>query len=159
MPGRSDKHAVDLAAFESSTGGPILVLAGETKMIGSPPHATKSEHYPERTISIDIDKRTKEVKYTPIDLKRVNDPEVSGGWSSWLNKTKPVWVSAWLCRLGSKDKLHNVQEKFESLREYNNATAVAIYRELNGVYEWVPMHSTGLLDLDQLTELISGHLT
>src|SRR6266567_2345381 len=116
VPGRSDKHAVDLAAFESSTGGPILVLAGETKMIGSPPHATKSEHYPERTISIDIDKR-------------------------------------------SKDKLHNVQEKFESLREYNNATAVAIYRELNGVYEWVPMHSTGLLDLDQLTELISGHLT
>ncbi len=158
VDGRSDKHVVDLAATELSEGKPVLVLAGETKMIGSPAHADRSERYPERTISIDIDKRTKEVKYTPVDLKRVNDSEVSGGWSSWLGKTKPMWVSAWLCRLASKDNLLNVQAKFESLREYNNAVAVAIYRDRNGVYEWVRIESSNLLDLDELTELICGHL-
>lgn len=153
--GRTDKHDLDFAGFQDEEGT-VLVMAGEAKMLGSPPHTRAGKEYGERTISIDIDKRLKEVKYTPIDLKRSQDSEIQKGWAQWLEETRPMFFSAWLCRLAKRDRLERVVRKFEGLREYNNGVAVAIYRENGGRYEWVDVQSKKLTGMDGLVDLICG---
>ncbi|MEM3207360.1 MAG: hypothetical protein QXQ87_04935 [Halobacteria archaeon] len=153
VDGRTDRHDLDFAGFQDEKGT-IVVMAGEAKMLGSPPHIRAGKEYGERTISIDIDKRLKEVKYTPIDLKRHQDSEIRKGWTQWLEETQPKFFSAWLCRLAARDRLDRVIRKLEGLREYNNGVGVAIYRESGGRYEWVDVQSKKLADMDGLVDLI-----
>jgi len=152
--GRTDKHKVDFA-FVNSRGVELYVVAGEAKMLGSPPHVRGDKQYPERTISIDIDKRIKEVKYTPIDLKRRFSSNEIGDWQKWVDESYPKFFSAWLLRLGAGNRLDHVISKLESIREYNNAVGVAIYTEVDEKYQWVEIPpNSRLLNIDQFVEEI-----
>ncbi|MHC1566409.1 MAG: hypothetical protein ACXQTD_01400 [Candidatus Syntropharchaeia archaeon] len=154
LVGHTDVHKVDFAFINSGRSIELYVIAGEAKMLGSPPHVKGSRKYPERTISIDIDKRIKEVKYTPIDLKREFSTERIGKWQEWIDRTYPKFFSAWLLRLGTGNRLDHVVDKLEGVCEYNNAVGVAIYREVNEKYRWVEISSSKLLSIDQLVEEI-----
>ena len=156
IQGRTDVHDVDLSALGVTDGHEIVIVAGEVKMLGSPAHVRGSREYDERTISIDIDKRLKEVKYTPIDLKRRYSPEVKEGWSKWIQQTHPKFFSAWLMRLATKDKLERIIKKLESLTEYNNAVSAALYQQGHNGYEWVKFKSEKVLTVDELVDLICG---
>ncbi len=57
LEGSTDIHKVDFAFVNSGRKVELYVIAGEAKMLGSPPHIRGGKQYPERTISIDIDKR------------------------------------------------------------------------------------------------------
>ena len=154
VKGRTDKHAVDLCYFKGKSNGGVLIIAGEAKMLGSPKHLMDRRTYPERTITIDIDKRSKEVKYTPIDLKRLNDPEVVTGWKKWIDETKPKFFSAWMMRFASKNHLGNVISKLEGISEYNNGVGIAIYKDQDRRYAWVDIKSSKLLTLGDLVDQI-----
>ncbi|MBO8183117.1 MAG: hypothetical protein H0Z28_10055 [Archaeoglobus sp.] len=155
LEGQTDIHKVDFAFINSGKSVKLYVVAGEAKMLGSPTHFRDGKQFPERTISIDIDKRIKEVKYTPIDLKRRFSAQMTKGWSKWIDDTYPKFFSAWLMRLGSGNRLSHVISKLEGICEYNNAVGVAIYTEIDGKYQWVehPLNSK-LLDIDQFVKKI-----
>lgn len=156
IQGRTDVHDVDLSALGVTDGHEIAIVAGEVKMLGSPAHVRGGREYDERTISIDIDKRLKEVKYTPIDLKRRYNPEVKEGWSKWIRQTSPKFFSAWLMRLATKDKLERIIRKLEGLAEYNNAVGAALYQQDRSEYEWVKFESEKVLTVDGLVDIICG---
>ena len=108
------------------------IIAGEAKMLGSPAHIRASgERYPERPISIDLDKRIKEVKYTSVDLKRKFGISFAEGWTKWIDKSYPKFYSFWGCRLGERNKLSSLIEKFSGVIEYNNGCGVFIYKDRN----------------------------
>lgn len=152
IQGRTEIHNVDLSAF--GDGHEVVIVAGEVKMLGSPAHMRGGRKYAERTISIDIDKRVKEVKYTPIDLKRRYNPEVEEGWSNWIQQTHPKFFSAWLMRLAAKDKIDHIVKKLEGLTEYNNGVGIALYQQGRSEYEWVNFDSEKVLTVDELVDLI-----
>lgn len=137
----------------------FVLLAGEAKAMGSPPHERSGRHYPERTLTIDIDKRIKEVKYTSVDLKRRFDPEVSKGWAKFIAETPPAFFSAWLMRRGARDRLEHVFEKLVGVAEYTNGVGVALYQEReDGTYEWVTAVPSPLLTIESLVETICHYL-
>ncbi|GEM_PF-39663 len=147
LRGYTDVHKVDFAFVD----GNIYIIAGEAKMIGSPPHRRGGKLYPERPISIDIDKRIKEVKYTPIDLKRKFNQNV-GSWLEWIEKTYPKFYSAWLLRLGTRNRVAHLLDKLEGLCEYNNGVGVEIYHEVSGEYRWLDIERSKILSIDELIE-------
>ncbi len=129
LEGRTDLHKVDFAY--PLEGDPII--AGEVKAIGSPEH----NGYGERHIGIDIDKRVKEVKYTPIDLKRKFDPLISKGWFTWVDKTQPKFYVFWIMRQGKKNSLNRILGKVASVGEYANGVSAVIYAPARSHYRYV----------------------
>lgn len=161
IPGRTDVHRVDLSYLQDAEHPQrgFVLLAGEAKAMGSPEHQRANRHYPERTLTIDIDKRIKEVKYTSIDLKRRSDPEVTRSWNEFILETSPAFFSAWLMRLGVQDRIEHVFEKLVGVSEYTNGVGVAIYRERDdGFYEWVSAIQAPLLTIGALIDTICRHL-
>lgn len=111
--GKTDMHRVDLS-YVHDAGEPrrsFVLLAAEVKAMGSPQHTRTGARYPERTLTIDIDKRIKEVKYTSIDLKRLTDPQVAKGWTQFIAETPPAFFTAWLMRLAVRDRINHICEK------------------------------------------------
>jgi hypothetical protein len=161
LPGKTDRHRVDISYlqnYENPRQGFVL-LAGEVKAMGSPEHEREGKRYPERTLTIDIDKRIKEVKYTSIDLKRLADPTVSRGWYRFIRETPPAFFTAWLLRLAAQDRLEHVFEKLKGISEYTNGVGVAIYREWSaGQYEWIEKVPDPLLTIGEFIELICRFL-
>lgn len=159
--GKSDVFRVDLSYLPPSSASrrnPIL-LAGEVKAIGSPEHRGKGRRYPERTVSIDIDKRIKEVKYVSVDLKRRTDPEVRLGWSHFIQKTPPAFFVAWLLRVSHRNNVNNIFRKLIGLAEYTNGVGVALYRESSpGRYEWISPLPPPLLSIGELVEAVCHSL-
>ena len=127
--GLTDLHVVDMAY--PATGDPVLVI--EAKMLGTPAHQTADGRYrPERGGGVDLDKRLKEVKYTPVDLKlRYTGMEV-GDWKRWVKTARPKFYSLWACYLGARE-LANIEamiEKFQRLKEYyNDGVGVFLYKQ------------------------------
>lgn len=161
VSGRTDIHTVDITLTVDARAGrnvsaDAVVIAGELKMIGSPEHRSGEELKPERTISIDIDKRVKEVKYTPVDLKRYVNPETEGGWGEFVEETFPLFFSGWMMRLASADRLEHIVAKLEGMTEYNNFVAAAIYKEKDGRYHWVDITSENpkILGIGELIDRI-----
>lgn len=141
VSGRTDAHKVDLAWPK---GGPVQV-ALEAKMIGSPAHIRGEKSYKERPISIDLDKRMKEVKYTAIDLKRWSVPEEILGWTRWRDSTPPRFGVALCMRLGAKERIPRLTKKLDGISEYADAIGVAIYTERSrGRLDWVDQERIGL---------------
>lgn len=162
--GKTDVHDVDISHISgvgNLFGGSAVLVAGEVKMMGSPSHIRGGAEYPERTISIDIDKRSKEVKYTPVDLKRLNSPDIVGGWDKWIESSKPAFFSAWLMRLAVKNKLKHVRDKIEGMAEYNNGVGLAIFKEESNHYKWVEIKSENpkVFSIQQLVEKICSHIS
>lgn len=156
LEGRTDKvHKVDFAYIGRNR---VPIVTGEVKAIGSPPHRIGGRTYPERNINIDIDKRIKEVKYTPIDLKRKYDPLVLTPWNQWIDETPPKFYTFWLLRLGSSNKINHILEKIRGLREYNNGVSAIIYAESGGVYRWVFMKDNIIRGVDELTQEIAREI-
>ena len=152
LRGKTDHvHKVDFAYIRNNAA----LVAGEVKAIGSPLHRVGGRLYPERNINIDIDKRLKEVKYTPIDLKRLTDPEVSGGWSRWIRETRPFFYSFWLLRLGASNNLGHIIGKLEGLVEYNNGVSVVVYAESPSGYEPVFTGGGSIKSVDELVSEIA----
>ncbi|ADI31255.1 hypothetical protein [Staphylothermus hellenicus] len=156
LEGRTDKvHKVDFAYIGRNN---VPIIAGEVKAIGSPPHRIGGRTYPERNISIDTDKRIKEVKYTPIDLKRKYDPLVSKPWNQWIDETPPKFYTFWLLRLGSSNRLNHILEKIRGLKEYNNGVSAIIYTESRRGYRWVFMKDNIIRGVDELTQEIAQEI-
>ena len=156
LEGRTDKiHKVDFAFLYK---GKIPVIAGEVKAIGSPPHRIGNRMYPERNINIDIDKRVKEVKYTPIDLKRKYDPEVSKPWTRWIEETRPKFYTFWLLRLGSSNRLYHILEKIRGIKEYNNGVSAIVYKEDVNSYKYVFTGDNVIQEVDRLTSNIADEI-
>lgn len=159
--GKSDVFRVDLSYVLPSSDlkrSPIL-LAGEVKAIGSPEHRGKGWQYPERTVSIDIDKRIKEVKYISVDLKRRADPEVRLGWSHFIQKTLPAFFVAWLLRVSGRNNVNNIFKKLIGVTEYTNGVGMALYQESSsGRYEWISPLPPPLLSIGELVEAICHSL-
>lgn len=123
-------HKVDFAYLKAISGHDVPIIAGEAKMLGSPAHIRPSgEHYPERPISIDLDKRIKEVKYTSVDLKRKFGISFIRGWEEWIDQSYPRFYSFWGCRLGERNNTSSLIEKFRGVTKYNNGCDVFIYEE------------------------------
>ena len=157
LKGRTDIHKVDLGTDYVTIGSvETVIIAGEVKMLGSPPHLRGGVPVGERPVSIDIDKRIKEVKYTPIDLKRLLNPSIEEGWDQWLEKTPPAFFSFWLLRLGTRNHVDKLMEKFRGLTEYNNGVAVEAYKEENEKYVWteLPYEEYGILTIDAAIDQI-----
>jgi len=140
VAGRTDTHIPDLVWAQAGN----LLAAVETKMLGSPSHVRDQTTYPERTISIDIDKRTKEMKYTAVDLKRRAVPEDILGWTQWRRSTLPRFGVALAMRRGTKDRVGHIAEKVGGILEYADALGVAIYEEdARGRYNWLREEELG----------------
>lgn len=159
VKGMTDIHNVDLCYLDPQAVGDadVVLIAGEVKAMGSPHHHRGGEAYPERTIGIDIDKRFKEVKYTPIDLKRRFTPAKIGNWETWLTTSRPFFFSAWLMRLAKKDNPGRIVKKLHGLADYNNGVGVALFRKGWGeTYEWMDWESKHprLGDVGRLVEMI-----
>lgn len=159
--GRTDKHVIDLTLTNDQSHKQVtadaIVVAGEAKMIGGPKHERGGKSYRERTIQIDIDKRAKEVKYTPIDLKRFVKPKAEAGWRNLIEETSPAFFSAWLMRLATKDRIEHITAKLEGMTEYQDAVGVAIYDESQtGQYRWVNVKSANpkILTIGELIDWI-----
>lgn len=147
VSGRTDRHDLDLVWEQQDE----VLIAIEAKMIGSPAHVRLGRRYVERSIGIDIDKRTKEMKYTAIDLKRSTAPEGIGNWSDWRTSTQPHFAVALLMRLAGRNRVDAVKRKVEGLAEYVDAVGLALYREnSNGTLSWVPVSSSSFLDIGEL---------
>lgn len=90
--------ARDQKRVPSLAKDPELVKVIEQAVREVPTHHVlflRDRRYPERTLTIDIDKRIKEVKYTSIDLKRRTDPQVTKEWAEFITETPPAFFSAW----------------------------------------------------------------
>jgi len=160
IPGKTDVHRVDLSYLEDADDPRrgFVLLAGEAKAMGSPEHERGGKRYPERTLMIDIDKRIKEVKYTSIDLKRRFDPRVSKDWGNFITETPPAFFTAWLMRLGTRDRLEHIYAKLTGVDEYTNGVGVALYREREEeAYAWITAIPTPLLTIEMLIEAICRH--
>jgi hypothetical protein len=135
IQGWTDVHAVDFSYVETISGKEIPIIAGEAKMLGSPAHIRPTgERYGERPTSIDLDKRLKEVKYTPIDLKMKFGRFVAS-WEEWIEQSFPKFFSFWACRVGERNHIDLLINKFQGLRKYNNGVGVFLYEEKNGSYQ------------------------
>jgi hypothetical protein len=139
LQGLTDLHVVDMAY--PTEGDPVLAV--EAKMLGTPAHLlADGRRKPERGGAVDLDKRLKEVKYTPIDLKlRYTGPDI-GHWSEWLKGARPQFYSLWACYLGARElaSIAAMIEKFRKLKEhYNDGVGVFFYAQ--GETEgYVPIH-------------------
>ncbi len=166
-------HDVDLAYV---VGGTVLV-AGEVKMTGSPPHRRGSYVQKERKTQSDLDKRLKEVKFTAVDLKLYHTPnevivktlsndgnllstDLPLWWDEWVKASVPGFYSFWASRLASgqlkNGKVVNADnpdlllEKFDRLRKYNNAVGVFMFREENDRY--VPVETENIKKLNLMID-------
>lgn len=149
VEGFTDRHNIDLGFYLNG----VLYVAGQVKMLGSPAHRLPSgEFKPERTTRADIDKRIKEVKYTPIDLKLKYSGVNIGNWEEWVRSSIPTFYSFWGCRIASRDNIDLIIEKFLGLKKYNSGVGVLLYREERGRY--VPIMDPRLeeLDIDRAVE-------
>ena len=105
-------------------------------MLGTPAHTLANERQkPERGGAVDLDKRLKEVKYTPIDLKLKHSGTRIGHWSRWLKSARPMFYSLWACYLGKRELANSAKmiEKFRKLRAYyNDGVGVFFYAQDEG---------------------------
>jgi len=150
LQGRTDVHKVDFAFPES--GDPIV--AGEVKAIGSPPH----RQYPERPIGIDVDKRIKEVKYTPVDLKRRAAPTISKPWQEWVKHTKPKFYVFWIMRRGARNSVDKILGKVASILEYANGVSAVMYEERERSYAYIFTGGNEISTVDGLTREICDQI-
>jgi len=161
LPGKTDVHRVDFSYLQDAEDPRrgFVLLAGEAKAMGSPEHKRGGKRYPERTLTIDIDKRIKEVKYTSIDLKRRSDPQVTKEWAEFIMETPPAFFAGWLMRLATRNRLEHIFEKLMGVAEYTNGVGIALYRErADGHYEWIEKVPKPLLTIEELVEEICRHL-
>lgn len=155
IEGFTDKHDLDLGFYLHD----VLYIAGQVKLLGSPAHKLLSgEFKPERMARADIDKRIKEVKYTPVDLKlRYGGKEV-GRWDDWIRGSIPRFYSFWGCRIANRDNVDLIIQKFLHLKEYNNGVGVVLYREEKGKYAKIDDPRLKELDIDDTIRDISAFL-
>src|SRR3990172_3502594 len=92
IAGLTDQHVVDLAY--PYKGDPKLTI--EVKMAGRPRHVDESGiERPIRGGEVDFDKRLKEVKYTPVDLKLRYTGLHGQNWDDWIGDSIPRFYSIW----------------------------------------------------------------
>ena len=176
-------HDVDLAYVVRDR----VIVAGEVKMTGSPPHRRGSHVQKERKTQSDLDKRLKEVKFTAVDLKLYHTPnqvivkiissdrnllsaDLPLWWDEWIRTSIPGFYSFWASRLASgelknskvvnADNPNLLLEKFDRLRKYNNAVGVFMFREEGGRY--VPVETERIkklnLTIDEAIDDLIGFL-
>jgi hypothetical protein len=120
LHGLTDIHAVDF--YYGRAENPEIV--GEAKMLGSP--ATKDK--PVRRGATDIDKRLKEVKYTPLDLKlRYTGPAIRD-WHRWLRSSGPQFFTFWAFRVEPGESIPRIVKKCSDLAAYyNNGVGIFLF--------------------------------
>ncbi len=131
VEGFTERHDLDLAYVCNEK----LLVAGEVKMLGSPPHRRGGETKPERATRKDLDKRLKEVKFTPVDLKLKYTGTNIGDWRAWIKNSIPQFYSFWVCRIGKEDNAKLIIKKFKALRDwYNNGVGIFLFKEEDDQY-------------------------
>jgi len=161
VKGLTDLHTIDIVYPEG--GDPIL--ACEVKMLGTPSHTlADGTTKPERGGAVDLDKRLKEVKYIPIDLKLEYTGTNVGDWRQWVKRSKPKFFSVWACYIGQREKnrMNGMLRKFEDLRAYyNDGVGLLFYeRGPSRGYQRVinPALDAFAVDnvIEQICEILSG---
>jgi len=157
VEGFTDEHDLDLGFYLNG----VLYVGGQVKMIGSPPHSLRGERKPERPTRADIDKRMKEVKYTPLDLKlKYSGTDLKNGQPGEIGSQIPSQdsFSFWACRIGAEDDLDLIASKFVRLTEYNNGVGVILYREEKGRYTAIEKPELKPLTIDNTIDQIGRFL-
>jgi hypothetical protein len=157
VEGFTDEHDLDLGFYFNG----VLYVGGQVKMIGGPPHILRGERMPERPTRADIDKRMKEVKYTPLDLKLKysgTDLRKWASWRDWIANSIPKFFSFWACRIGAEDDPDLIASKFVRLTEYNNSVGVVLYREEEGRYTAIERPELKHLTIDSAIDQMGRFL-
>lgn len=125
IEGLTDRHVVDLVF--PARGSPEIAM--EVKMAGRPEHIDEAgTKRPLRGGEVDLDKRLKEVKYTPIDLKLRYSGTVVKDWDSWVKESVPYFYTIYGFFLGNPRRLDRTVEKFVKLAShYNNGVGLFLY--------------------------------
>lgn len=145
LEGLTDRHKVDLVF--PARGPPLIGI--EVKMAGRPGHTDEGGFQrPPRGGEVDLDKRLKEVKYTPIDLKLRETGTRVREWDEWIRDSVPYFYTIWGFLMGNERRLEPTIDKFANLaRHYNNGVGVFLYALRDGRYVKV----SGFENLDRLT--------
>ncbi len=160
IQGLTDIHAVDSAY--PPIGDPVLVV--EAKMLGTPAHTMPNgRRKPERGGAVDLDKRLKEVKYTPVDLKLKHTGTTVGEWDQWVKSSLPKFYSLWACYIGERERrnLDAMIRKFQDLKGYYNDGVGVFFYEQSGS-RYIKVDDPALLELsiddvvDEICRLLSG---
>ncbi len=146
-------HRPDMVYLQPD-GTPLVV--GEAKMLGTRGHRTPEGVWrPDRGGSVDIEKRLKEVKHTPVDLKlRYSGVEV-GDWQKWIKDSLPRFYSFWAFLVVGRDRPAQMLERLRLLRDYyNNGVGAFFFRMVDDRY--VALQGTGFdeFDVDQAIDEI-----
>lgn len=137
VEGLTDIHSLDMVYPDplGEVGAPLIVV--EAKMLGSPEHIEPDgTRRPERGGAVDLDKRLKEVKYTPIDLRLKYTGLVASDWEEWNRTAIPKFYSLWAFRVASRERQtvqRRIMDKMIGLaRYYNTRVGFYLYEEDKG---------------------------
>ncbi len=134
VEGLTDVHSLDMVYPVPlvEVGTPMIVV--EAKMLGSPEHIEPDgTRRPERGGAVDLDKRLKEVKYTPIDLRLKYTGPVVSNWEEWNRTAIPKFYSLWAFRIAIREgyvvQTRIVDRMVRLARYYNTGVGFYLYEE------------------------------
>jgi hypothetical protein len=145
LEGLTGIHRPDIV-YQQPDGTPLVV--GEAKMLGTRGHWTPEGVWrPDRGCSVDIEKRLKEVKYTPVDLKLRYGGTRVGDWRKWIKDSLPRFYSFWAFLVVGRDRPAQMLERLRSLRDYyNNGVGAFFFKMVDDRY--VPLQGTEFDEFD-----------
>lgn len=123
------------------------IVAGETKVLGTPPHP-QNRHLA-RAGSNDLHKRLREVALTSLDFKVAHSaPTPIASFQSWVDKTDPGYFAFWAIRAKDDRDLAKVRTMLTGLRTYCNGVGAVLYRAPDSAfptrYEAVAVRELGM---------------
>jgi len=137
VEGLTDVHSLDMVYPDPlvEMRAPLIVV--EAKMLGSPAHIEPDgTRRPERGGAVDLDKRLKEVKYTPIDLRLKHTGPAMSDWEEWNRNAIPRFYSLWAFRVASWEtqamQTRIVDKMIRLGRYYNTGVGFYLYEEDEG---------------------------
>ena len=133
LEGLTGIHRPDMVYLQPD-GTPLVV--GEAKMLGTRGHWTPQGIWrPDRGGSVDIEKRLKEVKYTPVDLKLRYGGTRVGDWQKWIKDSPPRFYSFWTFLVVGRDRPAQILERLCLLRDYyNNGVGAFFFKMVDDRY-------------------------
>lgn len=142
MPDRRVEGLTDVHSLDMMYPDPLVEVSGslivvEAKMLGTPEHIEPDgTRRPERGGAVDLDKRLKEVKYTPIDLRLKYTGPVASDWEEWNRTAIPKFYSLWAFRVASRERqtvqTRIVNKMVRLARYYNTGVGFYLYEEDEG---------------------------
>lgn len=103
------------------------VVAGEVKVLGTPPHPGNNGKA--RAGCSDLHKRLREVALTSLDFKVAHSaPTPIASFQSWVDKTDPGYFAFWAIRVNDDRDFAKVRTMVSGLRAYCNGVGAVFFR-------------------------------